>query len=143
MNQKNHKLLHYVLIILLMFAPLRSAFAMESSHCDMDGDMSSMSAQSMSPGMQVNRVQDNSQTEPMNHEAMNHEQMNLEQMNHDCCCCDNGCNSNCEMGTTASLLIQVSSYSPVFIKTDNIFISSPELQLRTLTPPSRPPLTLS
>ncbi len=132
---------------------MRSTFAMESSHCDMDGDMSSMFAQSMSPGMQMSRVQDNSQMErmnhePMNHEAMNHEamnhdQMNLEQMNHDCCCCDNGCNSNCDMGTTASLLIQVSSYSPVFIKTDNIFISSPELQLRALTPPSRPPLTLS
>ncbi len=127
---------------------MRSAFAVESSHCDMDGDMSSMSAQSMSPGMQMSRVQDNSQMErmnhdQMNHEAMNHEQMDLEQMNHDCCCCDNGCNSNCDMGTTASLLIQVSSYSPVFIKTDNIFISSPELQLRALTPPSRPPLTLS
>ncbi len=119
-----------------MFAPLRSAFAMESSHCDMDGDMSSMSAQSMSPGMQMNH-------EAMNHEQMNHEQMDLEQMNHDCCCCDNGCNSNCDMGTTASLLMQVSSYSPIFIKTDNIFISSPELQLRALTPPSRPPLTLS
>ncbi len=130
MNQKNHKLLHYVFIILLMFAPLRSAFAMESSHCDMDGDMSSMSAESMNH-------------DQMNHEAMNHEQMNLEQMNHDCCCCDNGCNSNCDMGTTASLLMRVSSYSPVFIKIDNIFISSPELQLRALTPPSRPPLTLS
>ncbi len=133
MNPKHYKLLHYVLIILLMFAPMRSAFAMESSHCDMDGDMSSMSAQSMSPGMQMSRVQYNSQTEQMNHETMNH----------DCCCCDDGCNSNCDMGTTASLLMQVSSYSPVFIKTDNIFISSPDLQLRALTPPSRPPLTLS
>ena len=138
MNPKHYKLLHYVLIILLMFAPMRSAFAMESSHCDMDGDMGSMSAQSMSSGMQMSSVQDNSQMERMNHEPMN-----LEQMPHDCCCCDDGCNSNCDMGTTASLLIQVSSYSPVFIKTDNIFVSSPELQLRALTPPSRPPLILS
>jgi len=121
-----------------MFAPLRSTFAMESSHCDMDGDMSSMSAKFMLPDMQMSSVQtDNIQT------SSRMEQTKQEQMNHDCCCCDDGCISNCDMGTTASLLMQVSSYSPIFINTGNIFISSPELQLRALTPPSRPPLVIS
>lgn len=140
MNQKYHKLLHYVLIILLMFSPLRGAFAMESSHCDMAGGMD-MSVQSSSGFIRSSNDLNSNQI----YQYQTHQQIDqaAEQMDNDCCCCDDSCNSNCDMRTTVSLLMQVSSYSPVFINTGNIFISSPELQLRALTPPSRPPLVIS
>ena len=41
MNIKRYNFLHTVLILLLMFAPLRGLMAMQAPHCEMD-DMSAM-----------------------------------------------------------------------------------------------------
>ena len=58
---------------------------------------------------------------------------------HRCCCCDNGCKSNCDMGISASLLIQASAYSPVFVKASSFTAFVSATLVRALTPPSRPP----
>jgi hypothetical protein len=63
--------------------------------------------------------------------------------NQPCCCCDNDCLANCDMGVTASLVMQASSYSPVFVKTSNAISYTSEVLVRALTPPSRPPANLS
>ncbi len=109
---------------------MRSVFAMESSHCDMDGEMD-MPAQLLSvvqsSGYQDSNLQNDGQSKQMN----------------ESCCDDNGCSSSCDMSMGASLLIQISSYSPVFVTVESIPAFSSELQLRALTPPSRPPLATS
>jgi len=63
--------------------------------------------------------------------------------NKQCCCCDNDCMSNCDMGVTASLFMQVSAYTPDFVKTTNSISYTSEILVRALTPPSRPPANLS
>lgn len=143
MNSKHYKLLRYVLIILLMFSPMRSVMAMQSSHCD----MSAMSAMSSSDFMQQSGITLSKNTETSNfpdstfaHQHSDEQQ----QMNHKCCSSDgNSCGSDCDMGITVSLLMQVSLYSPVFVNTEKLILSSPELLIRALTPPSRPPLIIS
>jgi hypothetical protein len=60
-----------------------------------------------------------------------------------CCCCDSDCASNCGIGVTVSLIIQASDYSPVFVSTSRVQGYISPLLLRTLSPPSRPPATIS
>jgi len=128
-NIKQNNLLRYVLIILLMFAPMRSVLAEPVSHCDMD-DMSSTASMHQMHQSQAGFIPDH----------INQSQ----QSQHQCCCCDTSrCAGNCDMGMTVSLLMQASPYSPVFVNAEKITLYSAVLLLRTLSPPSRPPLILS
>jgi hypothetical protein len=106
--------------------------AMQQSHCDMDNEeMSEM----MSSDVQM--VHDMSvMISPGGTDQSS-------DLNHDCCCCDNGCAGNCDMSIAASLIIKPSSYSPVILTAESLISNSPELQVRALTPPSRPPLDFS
>jgi len=131
-NIKQNNVLRYVLIILLMFAPMRSVLAEQASHCNMD-DMSAMSATASTHQMQLSQPD-------LIPDHINQSQ----QSQHECCCCDAGsCAGNCDMGMTVSLLMQVSSYSPHFVNPEKLMLSATALLLRTLSPPSRPPLTHS
>ena len=60
-----------------------------------------------------------------------------------CCCCGNDCVSNCDVSVSVSLIMQASAYSPVFVNASNTDHYISDLLLRTLTPPSRPPATIS
>ncbi|MBT8118517.1 MAG: hypothetical protein KJN89_02265 [Gammaproteobacteria bacterium] len=135
MNSNRYKSLRYVLIILLMFAPIRSAMAMQQPHCDMD----EMDMAETSMSMQEHAMHDMSSnadfTDPMSNE---HAGVSVQ-----CCCCDSDCVSNCGIGVPVSLIIQVSDYSPVFVSTSRIQGYISPLLLRTLSPPSRPPATIS
>ena len=130
MNINRCKFMHYVLIILLMITPLRSVLASMPalSHCDMaDMDMTvktmSMQMQAVSVDTVINKQAETDNT---------------------CCCCDGAtCASNCDMGMSASILIQSSNYTPVFINTKTLTLSASNLLVRALTPPSRPPVILS
>jgi hypothetical protein len=139
-NIKYHKPLHYVLIILLILAPLRSAMAAQQVPCDM-ADMD-MGKTSMS-------VSDTVQASAQSHDMSLHEmpadqiQTNQSAADHQCCCCDSDCVSNCDMGVTASLVMQASSYSPVYVNASNSISFKSEILVRALTPPSRPPAYLS
>ena len=135
MNSNSYKPLHYVLIILLMFAPLRSVMADQQPHCDMeDMDMSEMSMP-----MQDHAMHDMSSSADLT-DKMSSEHADASVQ---CCCCDSDCASNCGIGVTVSLIIQASDYSPVFLSTSRIQGYISPLLLRTLSPPSRPPATIS
>ena len=115
-----------------MFAPIRSAMAAQQAHCDMDEmDMSemsmSMSMHDMSSAADAIdlKIDENTVTDTQ------------------CCCCGNDCVSNCEIGVSVSLVLQVSLYSPVFANASNIHSYTTDLLLRTLSPPSRPPAIIS
>ena len=129
MNIKFDNVLRYVLIILLMFTPMRSVLAEQVSHCNMDDMSATVSTHHMHVS-QADHIPDH----------INQSQ----QSQHECCCCDaDSCAGNCDMGMTVSLLMQVSSYSPVLVNTEKLILSSSKLLIRALSPPSRPPLTLS
>lgn len=117
-----------------MLAPLRSVMAMSSSHCDMDDMPATHDMSTMVSGKTM--VHHNSMT------------TDTAEINHQCCCCDDGntngsCAGNCDMGMSISLLIQESSYTPVFLEVAESNKISPHILVRALTPPSRPPAKLS
>ncbi len=58
-------------------------------------------------------------------------------------CCDSDCASNCDIGIAASLVMQISAYSPVFINASSSLGFSSDVLVRGLTPPSRPPANFS
>lgn len=157
---KYDNVLRYLLIILLMFAPMRSALAMPISHCDMDA----MVTTSASPIVQKSVQKSNSvvlvasaASDDVSHAHSHHKQQHSEHEQQESqqlasqqqpthCCCDASartCTGNCDIGFNLSLIMQLSPYTPVFVHTEKIFLSSTSLLLRVLSPPSRPPLALS
>lgn len=128
MNIKRHNLLHYTLIILLMFAPLRGAMA---AHCDMATmDDSSRHAEMMA-GHDMSAMM-----------TMDSGQMDMSASN----CCDDissKCASACDLGVNASLVLKEITYSPVFENSTNLVPVSSKTLFRELTPPSRPPAKIS
>lgn len=134
----HHKLLHYVLIVLLMFAPLRGVVAMQDTHCDMDEmSMSSSSADSSHEMMVSDEMHIMSSIDA---DAL---QQESGQSDHQCCCCEGAdCAANCDLGTVVSLVLQQSSYVPLFKDVSESISVSQNILIRELTPPSRPPATL-
>ena len=130
-----------MLVILMMLAPLRGVLAMQSAHCDM-GDMpASVQMQEDASAPAYDNVSPDFSDMAA---AYHHGDKSSQSMDHKCCCCDaNSCGSDCDMGMAVSLLMQVSSYSPIFVKAEKLSPSSQVLRVRALTPPSRPPLILS
>ena len=131
MNSKRYKLLHYVLIILLMFAPLPVVMA---AHCDMD-DMDAFSGSAVMPGSAI---------EAHDMSAMLLTDSMSSDLNGDGCCDDLSakCSISCDLGINVSLILQETPYSPAY----NVSFKSASLTLKTLfrelTPPSRPPANL-
>lgn len=149
MNAKSYSLLHYVLIILLMFTPVRSVMAVAQPHCDMASMDMDEASTSMSVSASTAAMQGHDMLNMQSHDMHNMSSTDMSALtdhsatNQQCCCCDNGCLANCDMGVTASLVLQVSSYSPVFVIASNVISYTSEILVRALTPPSRPPANLS
>ncbi len=132
MNLKRYNLLRYLLVILLIIAPLRSVLAEQGSHCD----MANMSAE-----MATDSIHHMHHMEQASSHTGKTEQAPL---SHNCCCCEgNSCASNCEMSVSASIFMQASSYVPVFVSAADTVLYSSDVLARALAPPSRPPLNLS
>lgn len=130
-----------------MFTPVRGVMAVQQTHCDMaDMDMAevavSMNA-SMSTAMQGHDMHYMSSADMSAGLAADQALADQSVANKQCCCCDNDCMNNCDMGMTASLVMQVSAYTPDFVKTTNSISYISEILVRALTPPSRPPANLS
>ncbi len=150
MNNKYHKPLHYLLIVLLVFAPLRSVFAGQLMVCDMKTSLSE--AILVVDGMVHSAVhcQDNkanvSADDPIKYQGKfqgkYQSKHQTKQMAKNCCNDDGVCKSDCHFAITASLLMQDIEYSPVLIDADVFENTSNNLIIRVLTPPSRPPLFL-
>ncbi|MBE9567712.1 MAG: hypothetical protein IMF14_03380 [Proteobacteria bacterium] len=137
MDIKHNKLLHFVLIMLLMFAPLRSVFAMQLMACDMD---TSSMATVQSPAVKV------LSSEHCRHmqgaEATDTVSSNGHQVNR---CCDDissACMADCHFSAPLSLYLQQVEYLPVLLKTETFENVANALIVRELTPPSRPPASL-
>ena len=166
MLKKHNKILHYLLIFVLMVAPVRGLLA--ASHtalkaapqapCHMNGmnsDMSSDMRQDMSShdmsghDMSSHQMSDHdmslhdSTSESVAHDIVIPDPDRQQGVNNKCCCCDDDCNSQCDMGLSAALILQVSGYKPVFVNAENSIGVSPRVLVRALTPPSRPPAQLS
>jgi hypothetical protein len=132
-NIKRYRSLHYLLIILLMLAPFRSAMANTSPHCDMDA----MSAS--------NEINPEISVMPSGEASLHqHAVSDAAAVHHQCCCCDDGnCAGSCDMGMSVSLVMHESLYAPVIVAvTESVTISS-SILIRALTPLTRPPATFS
>ena len=100
MKINRHKLLHYVLIILLMLAPMRSVMAMQQIHCDMGNHITGHDAESSTV---ISDYSDDHDMMAMSMAAST----NLKN-SHDCCSDNNSCVSGCDMNISVSLLTQES-----------------------------------
>jgi hypothetical protein len=141
---KHCKPLHYLLIILLMLAPLRSAMAVQLASCDMAAMDMEESPVSI-PAAMVVSMKGHDMHHMSSHGMSGDQDTSAQTISdqagsaHRCCCCDNGCKSNCDMGMSASLIIQASAFSPVFLNASSFSALVPATLVRALTPPSRPP----
>ena len=122
-----------------MVAPMRSVMAMQQMHCDMDAS-SSVSEVSVSEN---HAGHDMSSMSPLafNQQATN--QQPSEKNQHPCCSGSDSCSTNCDMGMAVSLLIQTTSYAPLFLNVAEAESVSSAPIVRELTPPSRPPANFS
>ena len=134
MKIKHNKLLHYVLIILLVLAPVRSVMAMQQMNCDMDSSKMPISMAMTASDVSVSKIH-------ASHDMSSMTQNDANQ--HSCCDQGDSCISNCDMGVSVSLFIQTSAYSPLLLNVAEAENISSAPIIRELTPPSRPPLKLS
>jgi len=119
-----------------MFAPLRGVVA---AHCDM-GDMGEMDVSSSSaaiPGSVI-PVPAHDMSAMLSTDSMPSE------MNEHSCCDDVSvnCSGACDLGINFSLILQETSYSPVYKNSFKSVSLSSKTLFRELTPPSRPPANL-
>jgi len=138
-NIKQYKLLHYVLIMLLMFAPLRSVFAMQLMGCDMDD-----ASAKITPSAKLVISSSSAHCQHMLNSAVTNDKVN-HRVDHAAksCCSDGGpCSSSCHFSITASLFMRGADYSPVLLNSATFENVSTALIVRELNPPSRPPLPL-
>jgi hypothetical protein len=153
-NIKSYKLLQYLLIILLMMTPLRSAMAVQDLHCEMDkmsgSSTSGSTMQSMMSLASSHQMQSPSSNTGMAVTDMAITDMTItgmvqsDQTQRACCCCDdNACASDCDMGINVSILMPNSVYAAVFISVSSSELFSSRLLARALPPLSRPPVIFS
>ncbi len=138
MNIKDKKLLHYVLIILLMIAPLRGVVATQCNMGDM-GEMDISSSSDVMPGSVILAYD-------MEHDmsAMLSADSKTSEMNEHGCCDDASvnCSGACDLGVNISLVLQETSFAAVYQNSINSVLISSKTLFRELTPPSRPPANL-
>jgi len=120
-----------------MFAPLRSVMAMQQSHCDMGSHIVGESAENSAV------ISDHTGSHDMM--AMSMATSSSEQNSHNCCSdksiCTNNCDmSRCQISMSVSLLMQESSYIPVFTNISGPVAFDTDLIEREFPPPFRPPL---
>ncbi len=123
----------------MMFAPLRSVFAMQFMACDLDASPSETVSSSFKtvalPSGHCQHMQGKAAATDRASYQVDHAAQN--------CCTDDGpCNSSCHFSVTASLFMQCADYSPALLNSDTFENISSTLLVRELNPPSRPPLAI-
>lgn len=127
-----------------MLAPLRTATAVQLVPCDMSDMDMEVSAVSMPESMAAS-MKGHDMHHMSSHGMSSDQDTSAQAISdksgsaHRCCCCDNACKTNCDMGISASLLVQASAYSPVFVKASSFSAFVSATLVRALSPPSRPP----
>jgi hypothetical protein len=161
-NIKNYKLLHYVLILLLMLAPLRSVFAMQFVACDMKSmpspavtdsvmtaghsrhalaDVSIGDSASKKSVNSINRASHQVE-QAVNQQATLQADLHVSKQSKDCCGNSNTCLSDCHFAISVSMFLQTVDYSPLLLNADIFENVSITPLVRELSPPSKPPLHL-
>lgn len=120
-----------------MFAPLRSAFAMQFMSCNMQPPPTKAESSSMMVSPTTEHCQHMSVDAPVDDSVYP-----VSHTVKSCCNGDAPCSSSCHFAISASLFLQAADYSPALINTDTFAIISNALLVRELSPPSRPPLSL-
>lgn len=137
MHPKTYKLLRLFLIVMLTITPLRTVTA-GNSVCKMEVTDNTPSSVMMS------------EHATGHHNMEQHVQMvsvdDNSMISNQYCFCDDSqgvCSSNCDMGMSVSLVLQELSYASVILDVSESVITSSNILLRELTPPSRPPAAIS
>ncbi len=144
MKINRHLTLHAVLIILLILAPLRSVFAMQLMVCDMENmSMQDTAAviNSIDTDSSVAHLSSEATAEPAAYSGFS-DTPQVQKDTANCCSDVNGCKSDCGMGMTVSFVVPASTFNPVYIDIAAMVSVSLDPIVRTLSPPSRPPLYL-
>lgn len=127
--------------MLLIFAPLRSVFAMQLMAGDMDVSTSNTASSSVIVNPAVLSVEhcqhmmDSTQVDDRTAYQLEYVAKS--------CCNDNGpCKSNCHFAMSVSLFMQHAGFSFALLNVATFDAISSTLLVRELSPPSRPPLSL-
>ena len=129
-----------MLIILLMLAPLRSAFAGQLMVCDMK--MSISKTASVVDEVAVNKAVSAKHCQDMMDHAPTDERVEYQTMTKSCCDDGGACSVDCHSAVSVSLFMQDADYSSALLNSVTFDIISSALLVRELIPPSRPPLSL-
>ncbi len=133
MNLNLRNSLHYILILMMVIAPLRALQAMPS-HCGDDGEMAMETAVMDALGV--------APAAPAGETAEDLAAADAIPVQHDCCCCDgaSACQTGCDMGVAPTLLLNEMVLRPVSLAITTL----PELPTASFgrhpAPPVRPPL---
>jgi len=128
-----------MLIILLMFAPLRSVFAGQLV-CDMKMSMSK--AASVVDDVTVDKAVSAQHCQYMMDSAPADERVEYQVLAKSCCDDDGACSVDCHSVVSISLFMQDADYSSALLSSVTFDNISSALLVRELIPPSRPPLSL-
>jgi len=119
---------------------VRSALAMQQTHCDMSDNVAAdgavMSEHSGHDMMAMSMTDD---PKTADFETVD-SGMQKSEKSHDCCSDSTFCESACNMNISASLLTQESSYIPNFTNVPGSVALITDLINKEFTPPFRPPL---
>ena len=115
----------------MMFTPLSGVIAAQCDMAEMHVSTSSavMPAHDMSAMLSTDMLSTDSMPSKMNEHG----------------CCDDlsfNCSAACDLGVNVSLILQETSYSPVYKYSFKSAVISSKILFRELTPPSRPPANL-
>lgn len=120
-----------------MLAPMRSALSIQQTHCDMSNNDAADSAVIIDHSdhhmMKISIADDFG--------AANTD-IAQSSTSHDCCNGNCSCAIDCDMHVSASMLTQVSSFSPNFINVPVSAALITDLIKKEFTPPLRPPLVI-
>ncbi len=118
--------------MLLMLAPLRSAFSAQFMLCNMNALPVVGDAPSVMHGM---NMLDSTSADDDNEYQSNQTAKN-------CCNGDGACKGDCHLAVSVSLLIHAADYSPTLLASGTFDTISSAVLMREQIPPSRPPLFL-
>ena len=129
-----------MLIILLMFAPLRSVFAGQLMVCDMKMSMSETVP--MTADVAVDMASSEKHCQYMMDSVPVDDRVEHKTLAKSCCDDGGACSVDCHSAVSISLFMQDADYSTALLSSVTFDAISSALLVRELIPPSRPPLSL-
>lgn len=123
----------------MMFTPLSGVMA---AQCDM-AEMAEMHVSTSSAVIPGSVIPAHDMSAMLSTDMLSTDSMPSAMNQHGCC--DDlsfNCSAGCDLGVNVSLILQQTSYSPVYKYSFKSALISSKILFRELTPPSRPPANL-